>query len=312
MDFITHLSASAGKTIVWVVVDRLSKSAHFVGLPSRFSAASLTAAFATEIYLLHGMPKTIVSDRDPLFLSHFRQELFKINGTSLAFSSAYHPQSDGQTEVLNRVLETFLCCFISEEPKRWMRFMHLAEFCRRYYGPFRVLRRVGLVAYKLDLPAGARIHPVFHISLLKPFHGDPPTSCGSLPTDDSGSSATRQPLRILCHQADQLLVQWDDDDDPSTSWVSLADFIVQFPHFSLEVKAGLDDPGNDTGRTNNILANRGSLGREESLGQERTLDLPNLADNGLGTLGWPFGTGTRKSSRPTAQPAKLQDYYTNK
>ncbi|KAL0382986.1 UNVERIFIED_CONTAM: hypothetical protein Scaly_0585900 [Sesamum calycinum] len=100
MDFITHLSASAGKIIVWVVVDRLSKSAHFVGLPSRFSAASLTAAFAIEIYRLHGMPKTIVSDRDPLFLSHFWQELFKINGTSLAFSSAYHPQSDGQTEAL--------------------------------------------------------------------------------------------------------------------------------------------------------------------------------------------------------------------
>ncbi|KAK4400716.1 hypothetical protein Sango_1177700 [Sesamum angolense] len=91
MDFITHLPASVGKTVVWVVVDRLSKSAHFVGLPSRFSAASLAAVFSTEIYRLRGMPKSI-------------------------------------TEVLNRVLETFLRCFVSEEPKRWMRFLHLAEF----------------------------------------------------------------------------------------------------------------------------------------------------------------------------------------
>ncbi|KAL0297788.1 UNVERIFIED_CONTAM: hypothetical protein Sradi_6830900 [Sesamum radiatum] len=128
MDFITHLPASVGKTVVWVVVDRLSKSAHFVGLPSRFSAASLAVVFSTEIYCLHEMPKSIVSDRDKFFLSHFWQELFKINGSSLAFSSAYHPQSDGQTEVLNRVLETFLRCFVSEEPKHWMRFLHLAEF----------------------------------------------------------------------------------------------------------------------------------------------------------------------------------------
>ncbi|KAL0297789.1 UNVERIFIED_CONTAM: hypothetical protein Sradi_6831000 [Sesamum radiatum] len=147
-----------------------------------------------------------------------------------------------------------------------------AKLSRRYYGLFHILRRVGLVAYKLDLPAGAPIHPVFHISLLKPFHGDPPTSYGSLPTDVSGSSDPRQPLRILRNEADQHLVQWDDDDDTSTSWVSLADFTSQFPHFSLEVKAGLDDPSNNTGRTNEIWAIRGSLGREESLGQEQTMD----------------------------------------
>ncbi|KAL0413452.1 UNVERIFIED_CONTAM: hypothetical protein Sradi_1546900 [Sesamum radiatum] len=87
MDFITHLPASAGKTIIWVVVDRLSKSAHFVGLPSKVFAASLVIVFSTEIYRLHGMSKSTVSDCDKLFLSHSWQELFKLSGTMLAFSS---------------------------------------------------------------------------------------------------------------------------------------------------------------------------------------------------------------------------------
>ncbi|KAL0319962.1 UNVERIFIED_CONTAM: Retrovirus-related Pol polyprotein from transposon.6 [Sesamum radiatum] len=128
MDFITHLPLSHGKSVIWVVVDRLTKYAHFIGLPPRFSASSLAGTFAVEIYRLHSMPRSIVSDRDPLFLSTFWCELFRLSGTRLAFSSAYHPQSDGQTEVLNRVLETYLRCFVNEEPCLWFRFLHLAEF----------------------------------------------------------------------------------------------------------------------------------------------------------------------------------------
>ncbi|KAL0373213.1 UNVERIFIED_CONTAM: hypothetical protein Scaly_1002900 [Sesamum calycinum] len=98
MDFVTHLPASNGRTVIWVVIDRLTKYAHFVGLPTKVTAPSLAATFAVEIYRLHGMPKSIVSDRDPLFLSRFWSKLFRISGTKLAYSSAYHPQSDGQTE----------------------------------------------------------------------------------------------------------------------------------------------------------------------------------------------------------------------
>lgn len=111
MDFITGLPPSKGKTAVWVIVDRLSKFAHFIPLPAHYTAVSLASVFMRKIYRLPGLPKTIVSDRDPLFLSHFWNELFKEIGTKLLHSSAYHPQTDGQTEVVNRCLESYLRSF---------------------------------------------------------------------------------------------------------------------------------------------------------------------------------------------------------
>lgn len=89
MDFITNLPNFAGKTVIWVVVDRLTKFAHFIALPTSFSASHLAAMFLTEIYRLHGAPKTIVSDRDRIFISKFWKELFKALGTTLAYSSSY-------------------------------------------------------------------------------------------------------------------------------------------------------------------------------------------------------------------------------
>lgn len=71
MDFITHLPPSQGKTTIWVIVDRLSKYGHFVPLPAKFSAATLAPIFIAEVYRLHGMPKSIVSDRDRVFVSKF-------------------------------------------------------------------------------------------------------------------------------------------------------------------------------------------------------------------------------------------------
>lgn len=119
MDFITHLPISHRKTVIWVVVDCLTKYAHFVALPTHFTTQSLATIFSVEIYHLHGVPKSIVSDRDPLFLNTFWKAFFQLQGITLAYSNAYHPQTDGQTEVLNRCLEAYLCCFVSEEPHRW-------------------------------------------------------------------------------------------------------------------------------------------------------------------------------------------------
>lgn len=83
-----------------------------------FSASGVAKAFMDNIYKLHGLPSAIVSDRDRIFTIKFWQSLFKLARTSLHMSSAYHPQSDGQTECVNQCLETFLRCFVHACPSR--------------------------------------------------------------------------------------------------------------------------------------------------------------------------------------------------
>lgn len=101
MDFIEGLPNSYGKTIILVVVDRLTKAAHFIPLSHPYTATEVAQAFLDNIYKLHGMPTTIISDRDPIFTSAFWTALFQLQGTTLCLSSSYHPQTDGQTEVIN-------------------------------------------------------------------------------------------------------------------------------------------------------------------------------------------------------------------
>ena len=128
MDFIEGLPKSRGKDVILVVVDRLSKYAHFLALSHPFTAAMVAQLYFEHIFKLHGLPKTIVSDRDRIFLSKFWQELFSLLKVSLHLSSAYHPQSDGQTEVINRCLEGYLRCMTGEKPAEWMLWLPLAEW----------------------------------------------------------------------------------------------------------------------------------------------------------------------------------------
>ena len=132
MDFIVQLPKSF--TAILVVVDRFSKSGHFEALKLGFSAKEVARVFIRLVVKLHGFPSTIVSDRDPLFLSCFWRNLFEFSGTRLHYSTAYHPQSDGQTEVVNHTLEQYLRVFTHSHPKLWASYLPWAEFC--YNGSF--------------------------------------------------------------------------------------------------------------------------------------------------------------------------------
>ncbi|KAE8676551.1 hypothetical protein F3Y22_tig00111584pilonHSYRG00153 [Hibiscus syriacus] len=202
LDFIEGLPNSHGKDTILVVVDRLSK-------------------FIEGVVKLDGMTRSIISDRDPIFISKFWQEFFKLSASKLILSSTYHPQTDGQTEVVNHCVEQYLRCFVHQLPRKWSNYLVWAEYWYNtiyhaptkitpyqdlygrlppllpaypeglslahqklsncYYGPYPILEKIRAVAYRLQLPPTARIHPVFHVSLLKPYNGTPAVTPLDLP-----------------------------------------------------------------------------------------------------------------------------------
>jgi hypothetical protein len=117
MDFITGLPRAQGKDCIFVVVDRLMKFAHFFPIATDFSVAQVAELFFREVFRLHGLPKTIISDRDSRFMSTFWQELFRLVGTALTHSTSYHPQTDGQTEIVNKWVEGYLRNYVAGQQK---------------------------------------------------------------------------------------------------------------------------------------------------------------------------------------------------
>jgi hypothetical protein len=127
MDFIEGLPKSDGYNVILVVVDRLTKYAHFLAIKHPYTATSIAQLFLDNIVKLHGLPQSIVTDRDTIFVSQFWKTLFKLYKVNLKLSTAYHPQTDGQSERVNQCLEMYLRCAVHDSPKSWKSWLSLAE-----------------------------------------------------------------------------------------------------------------------------------------------------------------------------------------
>ncbi|KAA0033144.1 reverse transcriptase [Cucumis melo var. makuwa] len=160
MDFITGLLRTLkGYTLIWVVVDRLTKSAHFIPGKSTYTASKWGQLYMIEIVTLHGVPLAL--------------------GTRLDFSTAFHPQTDGQTESYQATISMapFEALYGWGEVapmKGVLRFVKKGKLSPRFVGPFKKLKRIGPVAYRSVLsPSFSAVHDVFHVSMLRKYVADP-------------------------------------------------------------------------------------------------------------------------------------------
>lgn len=301
LDFITGLTPTTqGHDAILVCVDKLSKMAHFIATVTTVTAEETSRLFIDNVFKHHGLPEKLISDRDTRFTSRFWAALCHILGTRQAMSTAFHPQTDGQTERVNRILEDMLRHYVTPTQDDWDMYLSLVEFaynnawqesirttpfmlnygqhpltplnrgisrCHvpaakdfaqsmssilqeakkhllaaqnrqksyadtkrrelsfdvgtqvllstsniklkisgankllpRWIGPFRIMKRVGNVAYKLELPETLKIHPVFHVSLLKPYRASGKVQPPPPPILEENDELSFEVERVLAHE----------------------------------------------------------------------------------------------------------------
>ncbi|GJS42146.1 putative reverse transcriptase domain-containing protein [Tanacetum coccineum] len=317
MDFVMKLpKSSQGYDTIWVIVDRLTKSAIFVPMRETDPMEKLARMYLKEVVTRHGIPVSIICDRDPRFASNFWRSLQKALGTNLDMSTAYHPQTDRQRERTIQTLKDMLRDSAINFGKGWVNHLPLVEFsynnsyhasikaapfealygrkCRspvcwakvgqvqltgpelvqettekiiqikqrmqvalspwkgvvcfskqgklnpRYVGPFKVLEKVGSVAYKLELPEElSRVHNTFHVSNLKKCYANEPlaVSLDGLHFDDK-LQFVKEPVEIIDREVKQLRrsrvpivkVRWNSRRGPEFTWEREDQFRKKYPH----------------------------------------------------------------------------------
>ena len=339
LDFINGLPKVGDISSILVVIDRFSKYATFIPTTKYCSAEETARLFFKFVVKYWGVPQHIVSDRDPRFTGNFWKELFNLLGSQLNISSSYHPQTDGQTERFNGMLEEYLRHFVSANQKNWTQLLDAAQFCfnsqkssatnkspfeivngqnpllphtvdnyrggnprafrftkdwktnvdvaraylekasrrmkkwadqgrrplefkvgdmvmvkitaeqfrslrsqdgrlvRRYEGPLPVVAKVGRTSYKVEPPKWMKVHPVFHVSNLKPYHPDEEDPARNQPSRapvNLRSQRRREEkqaeeiladriIKVQRRPRQEYLVKWKGLGDEETSWENAED-----------------------------------------------------------------------------------------
>nr|GEU96348.1 reverse transcriptase domain-containing protein [Tanacetum cinerariifolium] len=263
MDFVTNLPRmSSGYDTIWVIVDRLTKSLHFLPMREDDSMDKLTKLYLKEVVTRHGIPISIISNRDPMFASYFWREFQKaevgdaqLTGPEIIQETtekivqikqrlqATRDRQKSYTDVRREPLEFQVGDKVMLKVSPWKgvaRFGKRGKLNPRYIGPFKVLAKVGTVAYRLELPQQlSTVHSTFHVSNLKKFLSDEPLA---IPLDelhiDDKLYFVEEPVKIMNQEIKRLRqshisiikVRWNSKRGPEFTWEREDQFKEKYPY----------------------------------------------------------------------------------
>ncbi|GJW88218.1 putative reverse transcriptase domain-containing protein [Tanacetum coccineum] len=244
MDFVTKLPrTAAGQDTIWVIVDRLTKSAHFLPMREDDTLEKLTRQYLKEVVSKSWRCRVSIISLIGWKIYPYifwKSTLHKALGTRLDMSTAYHPETDGQSERTIQTLEDMLRACVLDFGKGVIRFGKRGKLNPRYIGPFKIIAKVGTVAYRLELPERLnRVHSTFHVSKLKKCMADEPLA---IPLDeiqvDDKLNFIEEPVEIMDREVKRLKqsripivkVRWNSRRGPEFTWEREDQMQKKYPH----------------------------------------------------------------------------------